>query len=92
MDTAVAQGSRIGFKGVEDLGGGLTALFTIENGFNADTGQAAQGGLLFGRTAIVGLSGSKGTVYLGAKRITSMTCRPTTAHLISAAWSTTSMP
>lgn len=68
MDTAVAQGSRIGFKGVEDLGGGLKALFTIENGFNADTGQAAQGGLLFGRTAIVGLSGSKGTVYLGRQK------------------------
>ena len=68
MDTAVAQGSRIGFKGVEDLGGGLKALFTIENGFNADTGQAAQGGLLFGRTAIVGLSGSKGTIYLGRQK------------------------
>ncbi|MFL9922884.1 porin [Herbaspirillum lusitanum] len=68
MDTAVAQGSRIGFKGVEDLGGGLKALFTLENGFNADTGQLAQGGLFFGRTAIVGLSGKSGTVYLGRQK------------------------
>ena len=68
MDTAVAQGSRIGFKGVEDLGGGLKALFTLENGFNADTGQLAQGGLFFGRTAIVGLSGSLGTIHLGRQK------------------------
>src|SRR5450830_21852 len=66
MDTAVAQGSRIGFKGVEDLGDGLKALFTLENGFNADTGQLAQGGLFFGRTAIIGLSGKGGTIYLGS--------------------------
>src|SRR5450830_1819632 len=67
-DTAVAQGSRIGFKGVEDLGGGLRALFTLENGFNADTGEIAQGGLFFGRTAIVGLSGKGGTIYLGRQK------------------------
>lgn len=68
MDTAVAQGSRIGFKGVEDLGDGLKALFTLENGFNADTGQLAQGGLFFGRTAIIGLSGKGGTIYLGRQK------------------------
>ncbi|MCA1324347.1 porin [Herbaspirillum sp. alder98] len=68
MDTAVAQGSRLGFKGVEELGGGLKALFTLENGFNADTGAMAQGGLLFGRTAVVGLSGSAGTLLLGRQK------------------------
>lgn len=31
-------GSRLGFRGVEDLGGGLKALFNIEHRFNADTG------------------------------------------------------
>src|SRR5450830_1072347 len=30
--------SRIGFKGTEDLGGGLKAIFRLENGFNSDTG------------------------------------------------------
>lgn len=58
-------GSRIGFKGTEDLGGGLSALFTIENGFKADDGTADQGGALFGRQAFVGLQGGFGTVKLG---------------------------
>src|SRR5450830_252352 len=91
MDTAVAQGSRIGFKGVEDLGDGLKALFTLENGFNADTGQLAQGGLFFGRTAIIGLSGRAGTIYLGRQKDYIDDLAPTTARWISAAWSTTSM-
>lgn len=68
MDSAVASGSRLGFKGVEDLGGGLKATFVIESGFNADTGSSAQGGLLFGRTATVGLAGSFGSVTLGRQK------------------------
>jgi predicted porin len=57
-------GSRLGFKGVEDLGGGLKASFTLENGFNVDDGTQAQG-RLFGRQAWVGLDGNFGTVRLG---------------------------
>lgn len=57
--------SRIGFRGTEDLGGGLKAVFTLENGFGADTGTLGQGGRLFGRQAFVGLSDSWGTVSLG---------------------------
>lgn len=63
-------GSRWGMKGTEDLGGGLTANFNLENGFSADTGAAGQGGLLFGRTAWVGLSSSSmGEVRLGRNYI-----------------------
>jgi predicted porin len=58
-------GSRIGFRGVEDLGGGLSALFVLEAGVLPDTGLSDQGGVLFGRTAIVGVQGSAGTVRLG---------------------------
>lgn len=58
-------GSRIGFRGVEELGGGLSALFVLEAGVLPDTGLSDQGGVLFGRTAIVGLTGSAGTVRLG---------------------------
>ncbi|MET0856358.1 MAG: porin [Telluria sp.] len=57
--------SRIGFRGVEDLGGGVKAIFSLETGINVDDGTAAQGGLLFGRQAFVGLSGNFGTVTLG---------------------------
>ena len=57
--------SRIGFRGVEDLGGGLRAVFTIEQGFMLDTGGLAQGGRAFGRQAFVGLSGRWGTLSFG---------------------------
>jgi predicted porin len=58
-------GSRLGFKGTEDLGNGLKALFLLENGFQGDTGAAGQGGLIFGRQAYVGLQGGFGTVLIG---------------------------
>jgi outer membrane protein OmpU len=66
MDDSVSQGDRFGFKGVEDLGGGLKAVFDLEGGFNPNTGASRQGGLEFGRLAFVGLSsGQYGTVTLG---------------------------
>jgi predicted porin len=57
--------SRWGLRGNEDLGGGLRALFTLESGFWPDNGVSGQGGRLFGRQALVGLSGGWGTVSLG---------------------------
>ncbi|WP_296947386.1 porin [uncultured Massilia sp.] len=57
--------SRIGFRGTEELGGGLKAVFTLENGFQPDTGGLNQGGRLFGRQAWVGLAGDWGLVSLG---------------------------
>lgn len=47
--------NRIGFRGTEDLGGGLHTNFVLENGYNLATGGLGQGGLLFGRQAYVGL-------------------------------------
>ncbi|MGE5652527.1 MAG: porin [Bacillota bacterium] len=64
MATGVQSGNRLGFKGTEDLGGGLKANFQLENGFNVDTGTQRQGAL-FGRQAFVGLSGNFGAVNLG---------------------------
>jgi predicted porin len=58
-------GNRWGMKGSEDLGGGLKAIFQLENGFSVDTGAAAQGGLLFGRQAYVGLTGGFGSLTVG---------------------------
>lgn len=63
--------SRIGFRGSEDLGGGLSAVFALESGFNPDTGVSGQGGRLFGRQAWVGLKGKWGTLQVG--RILNMT-------------------
>ena len=57
--------SRLGFRGTEDLGGGLKAIFVLENGFAPDTGTLGQGNRLFGRQANVGLSGNWGQVTLG---------------------------
>lgn len=58
-------GNRWGVRGTEDLGGGLSAIFVLENGFNLDTGATAQGGLGFGRQSFVGLKGGFGTVTAG---------------------------
>ena len=44
-------GSRIGFKGTEDIGGGNFVDFVLEGGLNVDTGSSANNGTLFGRQA-----------------------------------------
>ena len=55
-------GSRIGFRGTEDLGNGLKGVFTVEQGFNIDDGSGLGNP---SRQAFVGLSGGFGTVSLG---------------------------
>ena len=67
LSSGIQSGSRIGFKGTEDLGGGLSANFVLENGFNLDAGTMGQGGLLFGRRATVGLAGDFGAVNFGRR-------------------------
>lgn len=60
------QGSRWGLKGAEDLGGGLQAIFVLENGFNLGNGTLGQGSREFGRQAYVGLSSATaGTLTIG---------------------------
>lgn len=56
--------SRFGFKGSEDLGGGLKANFLLEQGFNIDSGSTTSG-QAFSRQSYVGLSGGFGEVKLG---------------------------
>lgn len=59
-------GSRLGFRGREDMGGGLAAIFDLQMGINMDNGSIGQGGLAFGRTSFVGISSSSwGTLRLG---------------------------
>jgi predicted porin len=58
-------GNRLGFRGTEDLGGGVKAFFVLETGFALDTGGLSQGGRIFGRQALVGLSNQAGSISLG---------------------------
>lgn len=57
--------SRIGFKGTEDLGGGLKVGFQLEHGLNSDTGVATHGNAFWARQSEVNLSGGFGMVRLG---------------------------
>jgi predicted porin len=66
MGSGVEQGSRLGFLGTEDLGGGNKAIFRLENGFNSNDGSFGQGGRMFGRQAYLGLNNSRfGTLTAG---------------------------
>ena len=53
--------SRIGFKGAEDLGGGLSAIWQVESGLNMDEGS----GTWASRNSFIGLKGGFGTVLAG---------------------------
>ena len=56
MVTGVWAGSRFGLKGAEDLGGGTTAIFTLESGLNSTTGAQQYTNAMFGRQSWVGFT------------------------------------
>jgi len=59
-------GDKFGLRGVDNLGGGLSAIFTLEAGFNIMNGTAQPANTLFGRQAFVGLSDARlGTLTIG---------------------------
>lgn len=58
--------SRLGFKGTEDLGGGLKASFVLESALSANTGVAGSGSRFWDRQATLSLSSASwGEVRLG---------------------------
>lgn len=63
--------SRLGFRGVEDLGGGLKASFHIEHGLNPDSGTTDA--TFWQRRATVSLSGDFGEVRLGRHKTATRT-------------------
>jgi predicted porin len=65
ITSGAASASRLGFKGSEDLGGGMAAIFTLESGVKIDTGELDATNTLFNRQAFVGLKTTGGTVTLG---------------------------
>jgi predicted porin len=67
VDSGKMTTSYFGFKGSEDLGGGLKASFAIESFLRGDTGEAGRfnGDPFWARSAWVGLGGGFGSVNLG---------------------------
>jgi len=65
MNSSGQYGSRIGFRGSEDIGGGNKIDFDLENGFNSNDGTFATAGSIFNRQAWVGASSKWGSVRAG---------------------------
>jgi GBP family porin len=65
LTSGVGSISRLGFRGTEDLGGGMSALFVLESGLKLDTGEQDVAGSIFNRQAFVGLKNPFGTFTLG---------------------------
>ncbi|MDN7179962.1 porin [Caballeronia sp. SEWSISQ10-4 2] len=66
MAQGIWAGSRFGFKGSEDLGGGTRAIFQLEEGYNSATGAESTSGLMFNRAAFVGLANQQyGSLTMG---------------------------
>ena len=57
--------ARLGLKGEEDLGNGVKVGFVLENGFDTDDGELGNGGRLFGREALLYVSGDFGELGMG---------------------------
>jgi predicted porin len=65
MVSGAQSGTRLGFKGTEDLGNGMKALFVLETGISADKGGFNQNNVAFARQSFVGLQSEPGTLTLG---------------------------
>ncbi|RJG11271.1 porin [Massilia cavernae] len=66
ISSGVGSASRLGFRGSEDLGNGLVAIFVLELGAKIDTGEIDAAGTIFNRQAYVGLkSAALGALTLG---------------------------
>ena len=71
--------NRLGFKGVEDLGGGMNAHFHLESGFNTGTGASDnKDGRAFNRISSVGIAGAFGSIDFG--RQPSVACKVVFAY------------
>lgn len=64
IDSGIANGNRLGFRGTEDLGNGLKAGFVLEQGFYVDQGTGRGDGMV-SRQSYLSLGGGFGTVLAG---------------------------
>ncbi|WP_239700484.1 porin [Massilia sp. 9096] len=65
VTSGAASASRLGFRGSEELGDGMSAFFTLETGAKIDTGELDASNTIFNRQAFVGLKTEGGSVALG---------------------------
>jgi len=66
LDNSQVTSSRLGFRGVEDLGGGLGAIYGLESGIGLDAGMAGSATTMWSRGSYVGLTDSRlGILTLG---------------------------
>jgi predicted porin len=65
ISSGIGSASRLGFRGTEDLGNGVSALFLLEAGYRLDTGASDVAGAIFNRQAYVGLKSAAGTLTIG---------------------------
>lgn len=63
LNSGLLENSRLGFRGVEDLGGGLAATFQLEAGIGVDAGTT--NARFWNRASTVGLRGPMGELRLG---------------------------
>lgn len=73
MSSGNYTGNRVGIKGSEDLGNGLTVGFVLENGFDSDDGSFDSNEDLFGREALLYVEGDFGKVGFGRMGILNST-------------------
>lgn len=66
VSSGIGSASRLGYRAVEDLGGGVSALFVLESGLLVDTGASDVAGQAFNRQAFLGVKSRElGSITLG---------------------------
>ena len=65
MQNGALGSSKWGLLGSEDLGGGMKAIFRLENGFDPNSGKFGSSGYMFNRQAYVGMEGPFGSLKIG---------------------------
>ncbi len=89
LTSGVQSGTRLGFKGTENLGNGMKALFVLETGIAADAGGYNQNNTAFARQSFFGLQSDLGTLTLGRQYVplfnTMMVADPFAAGMAGAA-------
>ncbi len=89
LDSGGYNGSRFGFRGTEDLGGGLSANFVMEQGLDLSNGEASSSVRQFHRQAFVGLSGGFGVTRFGRQYSAYDELRGATNNSFDTAFATT---